>query len=282
YLAVDGDRRADRRHQYCIPRLHPRVIGRVAAKQQVVEVEGADLLAVPYVSDVAQRADLLDAAARIQRVRYRREAAHEIGPGTLDVAEHVNLHRAQLAERHARRHADHLLADDAVDRLAHRIEREPGYVDGPDLGEVDHAVAGDRQEEFVVAVPEELNVDGIAGPDDVVDGHRQIIGSDRLTGPLEEVVSERLERSGAHRPQREARNDDLELPKRGLRADAGVRLLCVQPAEGDRRHAGEEQLAGRIELVGVTFAQPALEILELLNVGARKARTRVFPLLDFD
>src|SRR5690606_37521937 len=95
-FATDGDRGADGRDEYDVSGLEPGIVARVASKQEIVEIEPRDRLPIPHQGNVAQRADLLHAAARIQGARHCRLRADRIRPGLLHIAEHEDLDRAQL------------------------------------------------------------------------------------------------------------------------------------------------------------------------------------------
>src|SRR4029077_13355329 len=111
-------------------------------------------IAAAHQCDAAQRADRLYAAARVQRVRHRGQAADEIRAGAHDVAEHEYAYRAELAERDTRAHADHLLRDTLRNGIAELLVGQPCDIDRSDLGERDRAVAAYGEPVVLVLIAE--------------------------------------------------------------------------------------------------------------------------------
>ena len=170
-LAIDRHRRADRRHEDRVARDQPRVGPGVTTQQQIVKVEPRYRIAGAHQRDVAQGTDSLHAAARVERVRDRREARHEIRAGPHDVAEHEYADRAQLPERDARAHADHLLRHARRDRVAQRLVRQAADRDGSDLRKRDRAVAAHNEPVVGILIAEQLHIDRIARADHIVHRH---------------------------------------------------------------------------------------------------------------
>ena len=67
------------------------IAGGVALDQVFIDVDSGNLLAVTKHADVAQRAQLVDAAGSIQRIEGGREAGEGVGAGTHDFAHHLYL-----------------------------------------------------------------------------------------------------------------------------------------------------------------------------------------------
>jgi hypothetical protein len=93
-------------------------------------------LAVAFELDIAQRADLLDAAADEQRVRHGRQAAHRIGARLLGLAQHEHADRAKIAHGHADVRSDQLLRHAMLDGFARASKVMPLTMMGPSFGKL--------------------------------------------------------------------------------------------------------------------------------------------------
>ena len=196
HRAVHGNGRADRRNEDHVAGQEARIVARIAAQQEVVEVEAPHRLPAALELDAPQRADLRHSAARDQRVGDGRERAHDMGAGPLGIAEHVHLDAAQLAERNGNLDADQLFGDAPLEQRAHRFVGLAGDRDRTELREIDPAVPADLQRVAAALLAVELHLEHVARPDHVVARHRHSLFGLRpcCSVRAEQLVAEGLER----------------------------------------------------------------------------------------
>ncbi len=147
------------------------IIARIASQQQIIQIEGGDQAAVAFELYVAQRTDLLHAAAHEQRIRHGRQAAHRIGARLFSVSQHEHADRSNVTHGDANARADELLRYAMFDRGPRRIETHVADHDRTELGKIHPAVSlnGQLIERGLVAI--NLNLQRVAGTDDIVDRH---------------------------------------------------------------------------------------------------------------
>ena len=158
-----------RRHEDDIARLEPDVAARIAAQQIVVEIEYRDRLAATLYLDAAQPGELGDATRRVQAREDRAERADLVRAWLRHLADHVDLIRAHIRDRHVElrcrittsAHTGVHPAEAGVEDISQLIERQIRHMhlahlwdqdetlarDGQGIGEL--VVAGDNQHEIV-------------------------------------------------------------------------------------------------------------------------------------
>ena len=141
-------------------------------------------------------------------------------------------------------HADHLPLNSRLQRSLHVLERLPADADRPQLGKAHAAVAADQELKIIIPVPVQLHVELIVGADDVVGRHRDVRGwRKRRDHTVEQLVAERLQRSGSDLVQRQLRHAYVEVPQRRLNSQAQSSELLGQSREWNRRESREREHA---------------------------------------
>ena len=133
---------------------------------------------------------------------------------------------------------------------ARRVERHAAHHDGPELREIDPAVPLDRQLISRGLVAVELDVQRIAGSDDIVDRNLDI--GDRREGAgntLEQVVAERLQRLLPIGVSRSSVSRTRNRPELGIGTEPLRRLGRGEPGERDRGQARHLEHTELIELI---------------------------------
>ena len=137
HRTVDRHRRADGRNEDDVARHQLPVPAGIAVQQQIVEIERRDKASVALELDIAQRADLLHAAADEQRIRHGGQAAHRVGARLLGLAQHEHADGAQVAHGDADAGADELLGDALLDGCARALSKVmPLTLIGPSFGKL--------------------------------------------------------------------------------------------------------------------------------------------------
>src|SRR5690606_30255337 len=106
-------------------------------------------------------------------------------------------------------------------------------------------------------------VQSVAGTNDIVDGNRRPLfrpkKAESSVLPLEEVISEGLQRLHADRIERQRSELHLEWSNCALGLEPDRGLFDVQPGERDRRNARQIQAPQGIERVRVALLEALLE-----------------------
>ena len=238
------DRRqgADRWHEDHVAGKKLRVAGLVALQQQVVEIEFRDDLVAALELNLAQRTLGGRAARCQQRVDEGRERADRVAAGLTHLADDEHLDRTQLAERHHQveipEHARYRTAHAGVKILI----AGRGDVDGPDLRDVDAAIAIHRGAHVDIDLSPGADQDLVPRTDDVIGRHRHPVQRrKRGERTVEQVVAE-------HRQVTPGRLEHEFLELVALQRRRETNLFTGGSGLTFRRRLGEDFVGARRDL----------------------------------
>ncbi len=237
-----------------IPRL-------VAFQQQVVEIELGDNLVAAFELHFSQRALAGRPARGQQRVDEGRERADRVAAGLAHLADDEHLDRAQLAERHHHvevlEHPRYRAAHAQVEILV-TGRRD---VDGPDLRNVDAAIAIDCGANIDIDLAPGADHDLVPRTDYVVgwDGHPVQRRKDYVVGWDGHPVQRR--KSGK-RAVEQVVAEHRQVPPGRLEHEF-LELVALQGRSGKLLLIG-----GKLLLIGGTPLRTALRRLIVNSVGA--------------
>ena len=90
------------------------------------------------------------------------------------ISENEYAYRSQAPHRDAGFDTNHLLPDYLLKSFPEVTELETGNRNRADLGKIQYAIARDHQTVKSILIAEQLQLNGVTGPDDVVDRNRNI------------------------------------------------------------------------------------------------------------
>jgi hypothetical protein len=230
HLAGDPGLPPGRRHENHVARQQPGVAARIAAQQQIVEIEPGYEPAAPFELDIAQAAERLDAAAHEQGVGQCGHPAHQVRAGSLRIAQHEDTDGTDAAQRHGGCHAAELALHATLYLVLHPGKAEPRDRQRADAGKQQRTIAGDGQFMQAVILAEELDDHAVARTDDIIGGHRDIAGRGEGAGGAAEQIQTELSQLGFDRQQLQGNHTPRE---RGLDRQAFDRFPLAQPREHD-------------------------------------------------
>ena len=151
------------------------IAGGVALNQVFINVDGGNLLSVAEHADVAQRAQLVDAAGSIQRIEGGRKAGEGVGAGTHDFAHHLDLQRADAAHGELEMAVAVALAELFLQRGLSLRYREAGQAHKAHIGDDDIAVGGDGLLHRLLAGAPDVDDYLVAGAQHIVGGRGNVL-----------------------------------------------------------------------------------------------------------
>ena len=117
----------------------------------------------------------------------------------LDISKQENANRTKFPKRHTGTGSDDLALDAILDLRAHVLKALACNRDRPELGHIDGAVAIDAQQETAVFIAEQLDMQGIAGTENIVAGHRNIARRCKCCRSVtEQIVAEWTQHARIH------------------------------------------------------------------------------------
>ncbi len=166
--------RADRRDHDDIAGQQRGITAAIAARNEIIKVQGADDATVALQLDVAHGARTARPAHFEQGIDQRRKAGNRVGPRLQGVTHDIDLDAAQASWRgiefEVLEHAPDLAAQDGL-QIARANARE---IDCPDLGEVDLAVSIDYETLSGLDAAPYLESDFVSRAEHVVIGSRRL------------------------------------------------------------------------------------------------------------
>ena len=193
-------------------------------------------------------------------------AAHDVGSGSLDVANDKYLDRPQVGHGDTDLRADHLVGDARLNQGPYGLEAQSAHRDGAKLREADVAVPVDDQRVSSLCVAEELDLEPISGPDYVVDRHRDVLrGPESRRRTCKQIVAKRLQR----RLERQIREADPEWQQEPLDREPLRRLEDGEPSHRDWRQTGQIERSGSRQSVRIAATHRVDQPVEifLLSIG---------------
>ena len=153
-----------------------------AVEEVSIDVDRSNLLAAADHLDGAHRSVLLHAAGMVERIENRGERGQAIGARHLDLAHHVDLDGADVAQRDAHGGVGPAAADagilgdqGAAQFLTGFLDGQPADLDLADLADIDRPFRGDRLGIAVFAVSVDVDLELVAGTEQIILRRRQVL-----------------------------------------------------------------------------------------------------------